>query len=273
MKPIHAHTRSSQIRMSVLTTSFDINDLGQADNQPIEQTYSVIPWKNTNWIDYIPMHAHVFLMSASKSGLERPDDHVQGPQVETFYAFTPSQLNYVMSQDVDVNTGIEAMTKYKYVGINMTPPPPGYQTMKFSKTTPRHLVIHIRSTHVIENWWPDSRSCDHVGFAFKTISTFYPNLKYKCTETDTRAYEGTRDKIVQVVGIRGRYRHPDREAITTCVNGVYDVKNTYMPVGIVFFNPYSLQMRDDKKYAKEGFLCNDGLTASQQHIKAMTLAI
>lgn len=275
-------------------------DLGISDNQPIEETYHVIPYQKHDWIHVMPMHAHVFIRSLPL-GQRDGAVNLRYEQHQYHYAAGVAQVNYALSLEAvkkrekgEAFSPQDAARLWIYVGINMTPPMFGeLNQYRAASQTERDIVVHHRSANKIENWWGDCRGTDHLHFVFTMVETT-KIASYVLSSTDVKFPTWTSktqtvplEFCPQIVAVRSPYRilSPKNLRITKHSEDdlvcVYNSDCQYaidVPVGICNVNDYYVEgLRDDDKWQDKnlkdhlGVLCRNAIEATEQHIDCFTL--
>jgi hypothetical protein len=271
-------------KLNVSTQFEDVSrDQGQSDNQPIEHTYRVGAWDNRVWLKDLTMHMHVFIRPMHVAGLLDPNAHVEDSV--SYYAFTPPQANVWLFErskkffaEGKIYYPQQASAELKYAGICMSPALPEKR---------RSIVCHMRSSMMMDNFWPDAKGMDHISFMFKLVDCTNFKRIVVSPGSVVSLDPGNMERCVQLVAIRHRERIP---STLTCgrVTGdpekgeVSDPASSYgltamgvqVPVGIVTNNRYTTTFeRNDEIFETEGVLCHDAQKAAENHIHALTLAI
>lgn len=271
-------------------------DLGTADNQSIERTYHIVAWEKTTWFHDLPMHAHIFVRPVSFSGEKSNAAPLRYPHHSYYYAVTATQLNKILHEQsrkaAERGEPFEpkkAHAEWKYVGINMTPPPVKVpNATRRMMQSERDIVCHMRSAKLMENYWPEARGGDYLFFVFKHVDTSLVQ-SFVVGINDVQPANNVLDSgkvltsCVQVVAMRSETNSLDTRALLYAPG--FEENDPQNPaeisgagvkvhVGIMTRNRYlGKSERDDPKWTVHGVPCVDMVRANEQHADALIFAV
>lgn len=262
------------------------NDLGPADNQPIESTVVVKQYGSFMWHLLLPPNAPVFTTNADKIGYHGRD----GRTVITDYnhCLNPVQLNFALHAETlrRMDLGEEytpqmAAAEWRFRGINTTPAPIDANPYEPNRdyVPDRTLVLHLRADSKIDDYWGNvTGNEEHCFFVFKYAPVEYFTKPLVLSGTDTLALPTSTSKnntpvthSVQVFAMRSKDKQLTPEQLSysfytttgELVRGIGVAVYAGRCIRNVYHNPGE---NDVKRYEVDGVRCTDAVSAGKRHI-------
>lgn len=239
-------------------------DTSAADNQPIEITTYVVPYKkHDQWMHQMNPGAHVFIRNIERGhsyfNLRRPVNKYK-------HYLTVAQVNYILyltSKERDGQYTVDqAADDWKYFGVNRTPQPEGYAygssyEQSLQNRMERDMVSRIREDGIAQNHWGNARPGQHLHFVFKMISTSKVNT-YKLSPVDTQIVDFfgkdgiTRIEYVpQIVAVRSSHRALPIDLLAYNEDGIPKIgRHVYVGMVVINRTGTNSDTTDENKYEK-----------------------